>query len=246
MRENTKKLLLFLYPVKGEAVWLRFSQLHELVPELTKAGLQSALFLLDKKELLRIDRSETEWRYSLSSYGVRLLESIFPALLQSHEQSSEWLLIVFLTAPKTDQNFRYLRNFLVQNQGVALTRAVYLVPKQVVSKVTEVLQSSYKNAALLLQVNDWLFGDDYKIIGQRAGLYDLFELYSSISREVDRLIDVKILKKSFTQQEKVSYFSALNRFLGTLESDHSLLRRYYPDVESAAELLSKFQKAIKL
>src|SRR5690606_30807833 len=103
----------------------------------------SALFLLDKKELLRIDKTSSEWRYGLSSHGVSYLKSLFPALSATYiNQQPSWLLLVFLAAPKTDKNFRYLRTYLGQNQAIALTRAVYLLPRHLVGKVTPELEKS--------------------------------------------------------------------------------------------------------
>ena len=247
MKENSKKILLFLYPNENELVWWSLDELHDLLPHLSLAGLQSALFLLDKKELLRIDKTQVKWRYSLSSHGRSYLEELFPALCESNEQwRGEWSLIIFLEAPKSDKNFRYLRSYLTQNKAIALTRAVYLYPGSLSEKIHADLQNSYKNAVLVMKVSKWLFGDDFKVIGQKAQLDDLFGLYSSISKELDRLISIRSNKKSFTQQEKTAFFSVLSRFLGVLEIDTALLRLYFPQVESARKLLSKFQTCLRI
>ncbi len=247
MKENSKKILLFLYPTENDVVWFSFKELQGLVPNLSVAGLQSALFLLDKKDLLRIDKTQTEWRYGLSSYGKSYLEELFPALYESNDKwQGDWSLLIFLEAPKTDKNFRYLRSYLTQNKAIALTRAVYLYPGLVSDKIKTDLQNSYKNAVLVLKVSKWLFGDDFKVIGQKAQLNDLFELYSSISKEIDRLISIKANEKSFTQQEKTTFFSALSRFLSVLYTDPALLRLYFPQVESAKQLLNKLQKCIRI
>lgn len=247
MKENSKKILLFLYPSENEPVWLSFNQFQTLLPQLSASGLQSSLFLLDKKDFLRIDKTEIEPKYSLSSYGKSYLEDLFPALSGSNEKwQGDWSLVVFLEAPKTDKNFRYLRSYLTQNKAVSLTRAVYLFPGLIGEKIQSDLQHSYKNAVLVLKVSEWLFGDDFKIIGQKAGLTDVFELYSSISRELDRLIRIKGFNKIFTQQEKESFFSALSRFLSILSADAALLSFYFPQVEGARKLLAKFQNCLKI
>lgn len=247
MKENSKKILLFLYPSENESVWWNLDELHDLLPHLSLAGLQSALFLLDKKDLLRIDKTQVKWRYSLSSYGQSYLEELFPALCDSNEKwQGDWSLIIFLEAPKSDKNFRYLRSYLTQNKAIALTRAVYLYPGLLSAKVLADLQNSYKNAVLVMKISKWLFGDDFKVIGQKAQLNDLFELYSSISKELDRLISIKSNQKEFTQQEKINFFSVLSRFLSVLEIDPALLRLYFPQVESARKLLYKFQTCLRI
>ena len=60
MKENSKKILLFLYPSENELIWWNLDELHDLLPHLSLAGLQSALFLLDKKDLLRIDKTQVK------------------------------------------------------------------------------------------------------------------------------------------------------------------------------------------
>ncbi len=247
MKENSKRILLFLYPSENELVWLNFQQLHQLVPVLSQTGLQSSLFLLDKKDFLRIDKTQAEWRYGLSSYGKSYLGDLFPALLADHDKwQGDWSIIVFLEAPITDKNFRYLRSYLTQNKAISLTRAVYLLPGLLTEKIQLELQKTYKNAALVLKVSEWLFGDDFKIIGQKAQLNDHFELYSSISKEVDRLIRIKAENKTFTQQENSNFFSALDRFLSVLVADEAILSYYFPEVEGVKKILAKFQKCLKI
>jgi hypothetical protein len=73
---------------------------------------------------------------------------------------------------------------LSQNKAIALTRAVYLYPGSISDQIKTELQHSYRNAVLVLKISQWLFGDDFKVIGQKAQLNDLFELYSSISKEL--------------------------------------------------------------
>lgn len=247
MKENSRKILLFLYPSENEPVWFSFKELQSLVPNLSRAGLQSALFLLDKKELLRIDKTQVEPKYSLSSYGKSYLEDLFPALYESNEKwQGDWSLLIFLEAPRTDKNFRYLRSYLTQNKAIALARAVYLYPGLISERIKTDLVRSYKNSVLVLKVSEWIFGDDFKVIGQKAQLNDLFELYSSISKELDRLISIRSNEKSFSQQEKNSFFSALSRFLSILDIDPALLRLYFPQVESARQLLNKLQKCLRI
>ena len=247
MKQNSKKILLFLYPSVEEPVWFSFSELHKLLPQLSLSGLQSSLFLLDKKDFLRIDKTAIDFKYSLSSYGRSYLEDLFPVLMSTNEKwQGDWSLLIFLQAPKTDKNFRYLRSYLTQNKAIGLTRAVYLFPGTITDKINSDLQRSYKNAVLVLKISQWLFGDDFKVIGQKAELNDLFELYSSISKELDRLIRIKDLNKTFTEQEKQTFFSVLNRFLGVLDADEALLSFYFPEVEGAKKLLNKFQNLLKI
>ena len=131
MKDNSKKILLFLYPTKDEERWLTSSGIRRLLPDLTDAGFKSLLFLLEKKQFIKVDKTTNEFRYSLSSYGKSFLEDKFPALLAKSDKEQEaWKIIIFLDSPKTDKNFRYLRSFLTKNKAIALTRAVFSLSRK--------------------------------------------------------------------------------------------------------------------
>jgi DNA-binding transcriptional regulator PaaX len=218
-----------------------------VLPDLTDAGFKSLLFLLEKKQLLRINKLENEFSYALSSYAESLLEEKFPALSSKNDTSSEkWSVILFLESPKTDKNFRYLRNFLTKNKAIALTRGVFLYPGSLAENIKKELASSYRNAVAVMSLDQWLIGDEYTIIGQRAGLEDLFNLYSGISSQLDSLIIILNEKKDAKNQQKETLNSVFERFLEAISVDSSLLQRYFPQVEDAKGILEKLQKALEI
>ena len=185
MKDNSKKILIFLYPTTREDRWLALSSLRQVIPDLTDAGFKSLLFLLEKKQFLKIDKTTNQFRYALSSYAKSSLEAEFPALLQGDDKDKEdWKIIVFLESPKTDKNFRYLRNFLTKNKAIALTRAVFLYLGKLSELIEKELNSSYRNSVVVMELGRWLIGDEFTIMGQKAGLNDLFNLYSGISNEL--------------------------------------------------------------
>ena len=247
MKDNSKKILLFLYSGNNEERWLTSSGIRVILPDLTDAGYKSLLFLLEKKQFLKVDKTTEEFLYSLSSYGKSFLEDKFPALLAKSDKEQEaWKIIIFLDSPKTDKNFRYLRSFLSKNKAISLTRGVFLYPGNLSELIKKELESSYRNAVVVMELGNWLIGDEFTIMGQKAGLDDLFSLYSGISKELESLIIILSEKNSASDGQKKQLFSVFNRFVEAISADNTLLFYYFPQVETALTLLQKLQKAFEI
>ena len=247
MKDNSKKILLFLYSGNNEERWLTSSGIRVILPDLTDAGYKSLLFLLEKKQFLKVDKTTEEFRYSLSSYGKSFLEDKFPALLAKSDKEQEaWKIIIFLDSPKTDKNFRYLRSFLSKNKAISLTRGVFLYPGNLSELIKKELESSYRNAVVVMELGNWLIGDEFTIMGQKAGLDDLFSLYSGISKELESLIIILSEKNSANDGQKKQLFSVFNRFVEAVSADNTLLFYYFPQVETVLTLLQKLQKAFEI
>ena len=97
-----------------------------------------------------------------------------------------------------------------------------------------------------MELGKWLIGDEFTIMGQKAALNDLFELYSGISKELDSLIIILSEKNNASDQQKKQLFSVFNRFVEVVSVDNSLLLYYFPQVEGAFILLQKLQKAFEI
>lgn len=245
MKENSKKLLLLLYPTEHQFEWFSVDAMARFFPNLSKAGYQSLLFLLEKKGYLRIDKTRHPWYTSLSPQGRSALEVLFPALLE-RDVVKDWQLVIFLSAPRSDKNFRYLRKLLLLNQAIDLTRGVFLLSKPLPSLVFHELQQRYTNALVLFKVTEWIVGDDYKIIGRKISATDSFSIYSSISNQIDQLIRVAISEKRFIESQKNEVNLAFTRLVEFLAEVNPLLFVYLPQVESPLFLLKKLQNLLQL
>lgn len=247
MKENNKKLLLALFPPQNQPLWLTQAQLWRVCPQLSAAGLQSALFGLEKAAYLLSDKQGRPWRYSLSAHGQSFLKQQFPALSGPSEPTAaleQAALIIFLSAPATDRNFRYLRHFLGKQQAVALTRAVFLCPHGLSELVRLELERSYREAVLVIAAREWLFGDQLQIIGRRAGLQDLASLYSSISSETERLLAFHELEKSPMLAPKHNFNSVFDRFVSILATDQGIIQLYFPQVVGPKTILAQLQNKL--
>ena len=258
MKHNTRKIGLALYPTASvEQIEagvtpdsfpsLTREQLRVLVPELTEAGFNSLLFLLSKRQFLIRNKVNQHFIYSLSTTGLKQLESQFPALLVAKQAwQGQWQLIVFLQAPNHDQHFRYLRHFLLNHACISLQRAVFIYPGQLPDTIWAELRASYQQAVLVLNSTQWLLGDPRIVIGQKINLQDDLTAYSGISKELQGLTDLSTHKKAFSRQSKVLFSSIFDRFMVILEQSSGLIRHYYPQVEGPIELLEQLQKLAQL
>jgi len=246
MKENNKRILLALYNDQNEPLWISKTSLQALCPQLSTTGFRSALFLLEKRKFLQVDASISPPRYSLSSYGKSFLEGLFPALLTADVKEAQSALVVFLQAPKSDRNFRYLRTFLLDKQAVALTRAVFLLPAGLSAEVKLELERSYQGLVVVFGLQKWLLGDELQIIGQKVNVQDLLSLYSGLSKEIDRLLSMKNDEKTLMIQDKQQLSSAFDRFMTILAADKAALQAYFPQVVWAKEILKALQKLLLL
>lgn len=252
MKETTRKILLALYPAATglqaqpeTGPMLKRQQLRDLLPELTEAGFNSLIFLLLKKAYLERQEVAGEVEYSLSSYGLDELTAQFPALSPARQQwRGEWTVLVFLTAPKSDQNFRYLRQFLLSHGCFSLARAVFVYPGAPSELIKHELNASYRQGVVMLKVQDWVFGDERIIMGQKIGLKDSAEIYSGLSSELDRLTAFSTTQKEFKDQQKSDFYSIFDRLVAALASDSGLIGHYYPRVEGPLSLLARWQNML--
>ena len=247
MKENSKKLLLLLYPSDDQVAWFNSQEISWLFPDLSQAGFQSLIFLLAKNEYLNVTKKQNKSVISLSSYGQSYLEAQFPVLKGNIEQKQgKAKLVVFLTAPSSDKNFRYLRQLLLKNQAIALTRAVFYLRSELTSTFKEELNISYKNSVIVIEAAEWLMGDEFKVIGQRINLQDNSDLYSGISNEAEQLTSILISEKGLTKQQKKQFIMVFTRFNSFLHQTNPIFFLFSPQVKSLSKIINLLQKPFKI
>ncbi len=243
MKENTKRLLVWLYPALDQPRFVKKTETIWLLENISDSGFQSLLYLMEKKSYIESQLINGTRQYSLTQYGKKSIEAEFPAL--SNERwhwQGEWTTIVCLSAPTSDKNFRYLRELMVSHYLIGLTRAVFLYPGVLLPpSLQSALETLYPNAVAVLETPKWLWGDERTVIGQKTQLYAHMSVYSGISTEIDRLTTHFESTKNSEDQPKIEITSLFNRYYSTLQSDYGLGKRYFPQVDFARELLARLQ-----
>ncbi len=246
MKDNSKKLLLWTYPVAGQKQRkVPYDQLEWLLSDLTASGRRSLVRLLEKKQLIFTDTITDQWRVSISSHGKSELEAQFPVLKRGDDESVRpWSVVVFMDAPEQDPRFRYLRSQLVKHQLFSLKRGLYLYPGQLPRDIVESLQEVYRSSVVVLTVAQWSFGDEQIVIGQKTKLRDRLDVYSGIGREVEGLIAEIDESKSLLDKQKERIASIFDRLYQSLGTDLGLISRYYPKAQSGLDLLNQLKSLL--
>lgn len=240
MKKNTQKLLVFLYAADMSGMTITIDVVLSLFSQLSEAGTRSLIHILKKKQLLAIRKVGVQAQLYITDRAKRLLKSRFPAF------DDRWLAwkgemdgMVFLQPPQTDPQFRYLRKLLLDERAYSLTRGVYLAPLEFSEKVRQEVQQSYQDCIVLFQIGHWKISVESAEIISAYGIQDVVESYSGISKEIDRLLHIKKLKKALKESDKRSIFLVYDRIYEVLLEDAGFCAYYFPHCPRAIVLLQK-------
>jgi len=242
MKDNSTRILTWLYPKDNFSRWVDINELSIFLPSLTPTGLQSSLLFLQDKKKVILERINGVSAISITSHGKRSLERVIPAFSPLRRQwKGDWLAVTFLQAPKHDKNFRFLRRVLLAEHALPLTRGVFLFPGNLTEKVSYELRNSYEGHVMVAAFRNWTFGDDREIIGSILGMSDLANSYSSISNEIASLLEKETSIKRSTNQSKIEICSVFDRLHSALKNDFGILHEYYPHISSGVDLVFSLQ-----
>jgi len=244
MKFTSKKLLLWLYPFEVQNKRrVPYAEIGWLFPELTEDGYQSLARHLTSEQLIFTDELDGYLSLTLSSHGRTQLEADFPALKRVDQPwQGDWYVIVFLSAPKLDKSFRYLRTQLVKNLCYQLSRGVYLHAGKIGDELLKLFHDSYRENVVVYKTDKWLFGDDQIVIGQSSSLKDQITIFSGISKEVEALLTKKTNKKALSNQQKTRMCSIFDRFVAAFEQDVGIINYYHPTAISGTQLLRQIRQ----
>jgi len=240
LKPNTSRLLLFL----TIDTWMEMNSqtLEMLLPDLTKSGIRSLLTYCQNMSWIKIDVLDGKKRVYLTNYGKKELELQFPVFsLKVDQWQGEWELVMFLTPPKTDPQFRFLRNYLLARQGCAISRGNYLIPSYMAGQLVEDVYQSYRKSVMIFSIKKWVFGDEKTYLSDHYHLSDLADSYSGASNEINELLNKKNEGSFANDQQKKSFFSVFNRLVSTIQKDSGMLHYYFPEVKGGLNLLSSLK-----
>ena len=248
MKKTTQKILLLLYSQKkDQSPRLRLNQLDWLLPDLTPAGVRSLVYLLKHDGLIEVDKLDGVDYLNLTYKGKEALEAHFKALRPFWDQwTGQWSEAVFLKPPAGDRQFRYLRQLLLTEGALPLSRGVYLWPTGFLVKLRATLERLYIDSILVVKLAEMDFGDISPIVKKYYLLNELYNNYSSISRELKQLLSEVKVKKGLMKKERQRFLNLLERIQFNLESDLGILSYYYPDVTRVNELVKQCQVIVKI
>jgi hypothetical protein len=245
MKENARKILLWLYSEDLRQPFVsNYEQLELVIPELTRPGLRSMIRYLSGKQLVRTEMVNNRALVSITRHGTDQLKQLFPVFSYSADAwQGKWSALVFLRAPKTDAGFRYLRSVLLEETAVPVSRGVYLYPGEFPEKIVRVCRELYVGAVIIITIADWQFGDERSMIVDSFSLSAVAETYSGVSREANRLLQVRNVQKGSYQTLKKEIPSVFNRLFSIISQDTGLTHHYFRDTARPTEILTKLQQS---
>jgi len=217
-----------------------YQVIGNLVPDLSSAGRRSLISHLSKQQLIATRKVAHQTMMRLTSFGEAELEAVFPALMSREQTTNQsWSFIVFLTPPKTDHSFRYLRSFVIEKGAISVSRGCYLIPVALENQIKRTLELMYRDSVLMFRINEWVFGDQESFLVKKYHVDELINIYSGISNELAQLLDSKVGTSSLTAQQKMSVYSLYDRFYSVLTKDIGLTYDVFPQVDSPKDILSQ-------
>lgn len=247
MKKNTKKLLFLLHTPEEDLTKLPLKLVREVFAHLSDGGFRSWIFHLKGEGLVFVEqRPEDQYAY-LTSKGQRAVRQLFPCLNPQWDQwDGSWQLLLFLKAPKGDRQFRYLRQLLLTERAMPLSRGSYLLPMTCSERVMHECQMRYADAVAIGTVKNWLYGLEDPVIVSYYDLNAKALLYSSIGKDIMQLLTQIGAKKRLINTQKKQLLSQLDRLFECALDDPGFLRKYFPEVEDARALLPKVHQLLLL
>lgn len=248
MKKNAQKILLCLYSFsKTDQVILASTQLRLAVPEMTAGGYRSLLLFLLRKGWLVKESFAGNQLYSLTDKGREVLKAKFPALNPSWAQwNGEWHAMVFIKAPASDPQFRYLRQVLVADHALPISRGVYLAAGGFSPAILATCTSLYQDSLVIFSVGAWEFGLDRPIIVEYYDLASTASSYSSIGNSIDSLLEIFNSNKNRTDQQKMQISTTIDRLWSGLKEDPGFTTYYFPGLLDISSILKKIFLLMKL
>ena len=243
MRQTTQRLLLLLYSQNLDRPFrLKLESLDFILPELTRAGRRSLVYLLKRQHLIEwIKLDGVDW-LSITAKGQEMLIQVFPVLNPFWDRwQGEWSEIVFLQAPAGDKQFRYLRSVLMAERAMSLSRGVYLQPSGLSAKIESLLKQLYASSVLVTNFTKTEIGSLRPIVVEYYMLNELYNNYSGIGNQLTELLDGLETKKGLIEADTPQLLKLMEKIQFNLNSDLGLLQFYFPDATRADDLIKQLQ-----
>lgn len=248
MKKNAQKILLCLYTYsRSERVLFSTSQIRLAVPNMSDGGYRSLLLMMQRNGWVSKESLPGMQYLSITDQGREALKRVLPALNPKWKQwKGEWHAMTFIQAPSSDPQFRYLRQLVIADNAIPLTRGVYLAAGGFSQEILSVCSTLYASSVTVFSVNTWEFGDDRPIIVKYYDLTSVASVYSSISTSIDGLLGILNVGKSRTDQHKVVISTTIDRLWSGLKDDPGFTAYYFPGILDLPSILKKIQLLIQI
>jgi len=242
MKEISKKVLVWLYPVTRQKRWLPRSELDWLLRDRRPQSRRSLLKLLVDRRLVASEKYSGRHWLRLTQPGRELVNGLFWAQLEQPPISAGWQVVVFRSAPAGDPGFRRLRRRLRAVKAGQVTPGVYLVAGKLPPGLRRALIEDYPASVMVVATDSWSFGDQLSVIEDIFTLSDIKVAYSGVSTELSQLLAESEGGKWLTDRQKRQIYLVFDRFWEVFCDDSGLLARLSPQVPRGRDCLITFNQ----
>jgi len=246
MKENSLKLLLNLVSKSGEQRSVRVTALKNTVfPNLKSSSFRSLLYLAKARGWLDLQTVAGERVIIGNRQALTVLEPHFPALLGVWDNwEGQWLSLVFNRPPKTDKQFRFLRNWCQAHHCLQLSRGVYLAPDVYLTNYLSELKPIYDHSIYILSSREWQNDNVDQVAREKYQVVELSNQYSGISNQINGLLKIIDLQKKLDDQHIEQLPALFERLFVAITADLGVIRYYFPHLESVWSLIGGWQSLV--
>lgn len=242
MKENSKKILLWLYREQNLKNYfdkpVLTNSLKEVLPELKETTFRSLINLLYKDGLIDTQKLNKKSYVSITDLGIRTVNRLFPALSENWQDwDGSWECLVFTTAPKGDKQFRFMRKKLIDIGAISVTRGVYFMPNGFSKDFIDLCLKLYKNSVIVFGLSEFVIGINKSHILEKYSIADINNSYSGISKEVEILLNKISNKKTLINQYKINMCSIFDRYYQILSEDSGFVQYFFQSKITAKNIL---------
>ena len=173
------------------------------------------------------ERIDDAVRIGITEQGRSRVQASYPAIQRN--RGVKWHLLPFRTAPAQDRHFRSL-NALCYREGMRqLARGSYIHPFVPSDALMRTLKTMYGDGEVAIAaVESWDYGVPRSDIIRLFAVDNTASIYSSISKQINKLLVQFSDKKELNYQHLDSICSVIERIAAALPEDAGLIPLYYP------------------
>ncbi|MFH1967356.1 MAG: hypothetical protein ABIJ03_02500 [Patescibacteria group bacterium] len=246
MKENSLKLLLNVVPTSDQPKAIAVATLKRVVfPNLKSASFRSLLYLAKSRGWLDLQTVAGERVVIGTKQALTALQAQFPALLNVWATwQGDWLCLVFNQPPKTDKQFRYLRNWCQTHKCIQLSRGVYLAPDVYLSQFLNQLKPIYDNSIYILKTREWQADNIDRVAREKYSIIELSNQYSGVSNQIERLLKILDLQKKLDDGHIEQLQSLFERLFLAIAGDLGVIRYYFSYLKAPLALVGTWQSLV--
>lgn len=236
MKINSRKFLILSCALSGKPI--EYRHLEYLWPDLSPGGRRSLIALLQQQRLISVRYEGKKALFFLSSIGISLVDEMY--FTESLQESSQgFIVMIYPDMSLSDPKLVKLRA-LLKAQLSEVSPKVYFSRLPLTEELLSQMRRHYFSCGVVVSLREWLLGEPISFENYYLHRKISDDSLSGVSREVEQLIDEKILFSDANHQSNMRIFSLFDRIMTIFDSNAELKQYSIYNTSPATELLRRF------